>query len=506
MRLGYLSGVLILFVAGCSKEKVNITEPVNINCAPSSLQIMTGSAGSAMAFLPDPMISSKMSDLTPVSLRLDDFRNLVSLSRLTGKGVLEGLYVDIRNGLTCNEGFGAYDTQNQFIYSHDNSKFQEAMSYYFGDEYRYKLDETGYLERRKPVKIVAHCVKDDNAYYVRYIDSNGQVTDKVCLGDSPSLPNASYADDALVTIHELQHATTTGNYSATQSLNQFWYDESGALNEAISDFMGLMFFSPLVSAPFDPKVFSRWALGTFVPNYDARRGVHKCPVYDSNYPDCGNFPSFSAAKNTVSYVYPDGMGWPYGANFEAPGYVRSAFREYHSQEEVHNAGMLMEGALWDCYEVLVANNGPEIAAGLITKVLHETLKQLPKPTIASISPVTLRGFASTMIIAAQMLGFSSSDKEAMSNALLARGLLGGDLLSTGWAVVGYGTSSTPGMKIQDNPAILKGWLMRMGLSPTVITQDIETGTNGKLDPGDVAAVWFDAGNTDEVTAGGVQLV
>ena len=61
------------------------------------------------------------------------------------------------------------------------------------------------------------------------------------------------------------------------------------------------------------------------------------------------------------------------------------------------------------------------------------------------------------------------------------------------------------MRIQDNPTILKTWLISMGSDASVVTQGIATGLNEQMDSGEVVAVWFDLKNSSHVTAGGVQL-
>ncbi len=44
--------------------------------------------------------------------------------------------------------------------------------------------------------------------------------------------------------------TTVTTYSSEYDLNQFWYDEAGSLNEAISDFMSLMFTESFLPVSF----------------------------------------------------------------------------------------------------------------------------------------------------------------------------------------------------------------------------------------------------------------
>ncbi len=503
---------LSLQASSCAQQDPAPTptpSPTAAACAAAASAVIASSTGTARVFLPDPIVASGNSALSPKSTKLDDYLATVPLKNLSGKGILSGTYVDIRSGAACGVGYGAFEPGNTFTYSHSNTNFQEAMAYYFGDQYREFLDSTGSLMPANAVKIVAHCMNDDNAYFVRSKDaSTGATIEKVCLGDSTQTKGASYSDDGVVTVHELQHATTVDTYSPSESLSGAFYDEAGAINEAISDFMGLLYTAPnVIAASLDPRIFSRWALGTFIQGSSGIRGAHRCPTYDSDYPNCGGFPGFSADKNTISYVYPDGIGWPYANNFDSPGYAASAFINFRSQEEIHNAGEVFLGALWDAFDLISKNYPADFghAQALMTKIVMESLKHLPHRTDLPASPVNMRVFASTMIEWAPAVGFSSADSAALTQALRERGLFEGALLPATWAGIGPGSSSTPGLLIKDNPIELKAWLEQIGGDSTAITQTISTGLNGKLDPGEVAAIWFDLQNNSSMTAGGIVL-
>ncbi|MGK5083227.1 hypothetical protein WDW37_07960 [Bdellovibrionota bacterium FG-1] len=507
-----------LQLGGCAQSTAPTPAPTPNPCASSELSPnVSGGTGTAKVFSPDPILKSGDLKLAPTSLLLDNYTDTVTLQNLLGYGVLKGAYVDVRNGTTCNAWYGAYDKANQFSYPHSDFRFQEAMAYYWGDQYRSRLDTTGYLLSQTPVIILAHCQKQDNAFFVRGQNSNHETIEEVCLGDSVATEGASYSDDGVVTIHELQHATTTDSYSATEDLNKYYYDEAGALNEAISDFMALMFEEPLLD-PFlasmpglNPRLFSRWALGTFIPHHVGTRGADKCPAYDAAYPQCTGYPGFSGANNTVSYVYPDGLGWPYANNYQGPGYVANAFSTYKSQEEIHNAGVLMEGALWDVYEALKTNYSNDQAKAELktTQLVMEAVTHLPKKTATLLSPITFREMASQIIAAAPLVNLSAADQTSITTALTNRGIYGGTDLDATWAAVGSGIQGvTPGLRVQDNPTLLKTWLTQITGSSNVndlIPQGITEGLNGQLDPGELVAVWFDIQNTAAQTAGGVQL-
>jgi len=507
-----LLGVIFASFAGCAKKTADLVS-ICVNGiqehAPMS-KSQTGSSGSASLFFPDPETSTMSSTLVPNGAGLDQYAQVRALSNLGGRGVLEGAFVDVREGLLCDAGYSAFDLNNKFQYRHSDPRFSEAMTYYWGDQYRANLP-TSFLQPKSPVQIVAHCAKMDNAFFVREISQGANLGEEVCLGDSLNKPGATYGDDAVVTIHELQHATTVDNYSPMVDLNQGRYDEAGSLNEAVSDFMSLLYLSPLslfptpYQEPFDPRIFSRWALGSFFSRSSVR-GAHKCPSYSAGYPECGNFYTkpFDALSGTVSYIYPDGMGWPYPLNYSGP---QEAFNSYHYQEEIHNAGILLEGALWDVYQnILSAKNGDVAAAQTATeKIVFYAISQLPKPGDGGFySPVTFRNFADKLVSAPGVVGepwaFSS-----VTNALIDRGLQGNSISDATWMSVGTGIKGTPGLKIEDDPVVLANWIYQISPDPSLLNLGSKQVVNHRLDPGEIAAIWFDVQNNNFLTVGGPLL-
>ena len=496
-----ISLVLAAVAVGCAKKKTDAPG----DCLKDALLQGVGASGNAKSFLPDPIASSGNAHLSASSLHLDDFSRPVTLSHLGGRGVLEGDYAYVVNGNACDGGFGAFDAKNNFIYPHADFRFQEGMTYYLADSYRTFLASTSYLQPTGAVKVIAHCGYQDNAFFSRFIGTHGEWVEAVCLGDSVATPGASYSDDGTVALHELQHATTTDTYSRDESvfLSPFNYDEGGSLNEALSDFMALMYTSPmLANTTLDPLLFSRWALQTFVPNHVGTRGAHRCPTYDPTYPNCTTFPNFSAKTNTISYKYPDGLGWPYANNFSGPEFAASAYKHYTSQEEIHNAGVLLEGALWDVYQGIrgTGEATDERSRFLATQLVMEGMRQLPKPTLAAQAPVTFRAFGTALQTAEALLTLTANEKAAVDTALADRGLVGGSLLGTNWAAAGAGDFGT-GIRVMDDPAVLFNWLGDASLIP----QGVSTGLNRKLDPGELAVLWFDLADTQATTAGAVEL-
>ena len=514
--------IFSLLWVGCAKVASQQPEKLPPSgCAPSSLQGGLGSAGEANIFRVDPVFASGNLYLSPQSSRMSEFLSSVTLQRLSGEGILKGTYVEVRNGLQCNGSFGAYAVDQKFLYPHEDFRFQESMSYFYADDYQSFLNGIGYLSTKDPIRIYAHCDLEDNAYFTWARDpETNQIFQLICLGDSVQSVGAFYSDDSQVIIHELQHASTGDQYSSEIDLNQFFYDEAGSMNEGLSDFMALAYTDSTFGSQLgmDARVFSRWALGRFFEGSDGSRGSHRCPSYDPHFPECASFPQFSMEPSlvSVSFVYPDGMGWPYHFDSSSQNPVVDAFKFFPYQEEIHNAGTILTGALWDAYSLIKQNHDDDapLAFKLMSQLVLESLRHLPQPDdFLNHSPVTFIGLAQQMIkYAPYVSGFAQADQDSLSEAFRSRGLhLAPQIQDPQWLSVGSGTnfrmktSKTPGLKVFDDPVVLKRWLIQQGSEPSVIRQDLSSALNSELDPGEVAMVWFDLKNESSLTAGGVLL-
>jgi hypothetical protein len=505
--------VALSFLASCAEVSDRTRQVCALPDRPEIAGLESG--GKGRVFFPDPIGSSGNSALLPESVGLDSYSVEVDLLRLNGTGVLSGRYVDVLGWTGCGPEYRAFSEAQRFFYSHSEPEFQEVSAYHAGDRYLAELDAHGVAVGSSAVSILAHCAQEDNAYYQRLSSSDGTVTGQVCLGDSVTTPGAYYADDAAVVVHEIQHGSTGNAYSLTQDFNQFWFDEAGALNEALSDFMALGHLAPVTAQALDPRFFSRWALGLFSP-YSYVRGAHRCPEYDADFPNCGGYALGAAgvapASRRLSYSYPDGLGWPYARNYDGAGVLRTVFLSFVSREQIHNVSTVATGALWDALEALRPLHGGDRGAAYTAMIplVHEALKALPKPSAAALwSPVTFRRYAQGLVDAAELLGWEAAKKQALAQALTERGLLGGEELQAGWAAVGPGALvggqiAAPGLRIQDDPEILKAWLEDAGVDPAIVTQGSES-VNGRLDPGETVAVWVDIENLSPVTAGGVNI-
>src|SRR4051812_39853248 len=86
-----------LVLSACSKKEAD--KVVNSSCASGMADGLTSSSGSARVFDPDPISETGDTSISPSSVELNKYANNVDLTDLGGRGVLEGKFVDVRNGL-----------------------------------------------------------------------------------------------------------------------------------------------------------------------------------------------------------------------------------------------------------------------------------------------------------------------------------------------------------------------------------------------------------------------
>lgn len=432
------------------------------------------------------MVDSGNTVLSPGSSSLGNFTSTVTLTNLTGLGILSGSLVDVVTD-SCGMNYGARSDTNNFSYAHSDERFNEVMTYHHGNLFRAELSASSSLYPSSSFLMIANCDVTNNAYYSQGIDSTGAIIPYVCMGKSGTYSaTTTFSDDAEVIVHEMQHGVTGAAYSSSEDINKFTYDEAGTMNEAISDFVALMQADPDIISPFKNTDFSRWALGQFFSG-SLLRGAAKCPVWTPDYPTCSNFSKsasgFSASARRVSFAYPDGLGWPY-AGPASNTTLRYVYQNSTGFEEIHQAAPVFTGALFDVFLALKAatGDGPTSKRRLL-RLLMETIKGLPKYSTSNPSPVTMPKFATDMISlsAGSLAGtFSFAEQTLITNALAARGLSGIPTVLDGWASVGTGTTAAPGVFFYETTAV--------GVA------------DNRLKAGEKGAIWFDIANSSANTA------
>lgn len=449
---------------------------------------VAGSSGLGSVFELDPMVSAGNSALSPGASSLSNYATGVTLPNLLGYGTLRGTMVKVITDRCSSDAeattYGAFSASNDFRYPHSDDRFSEVMNYYHGDRFRSELHAASSLYPPTAFYLIANCDVRDNAYYS---PAWGNQPPFVCMGYSSAYKaTTSFSDDSQVITHEMQHGVTGYAYSQLEDFNKLEYDEAGAINEGVSDFVALMQADPQVSgAGFFNHEFSRWALGQFF-GVELMRGAARCPVWTDDYPVCASFSAgvagFSANAKRVSFSYPDGLGWPY-AGPGAHVSLRSVWSSSSGFEEIHQTAPIITGALFDVYEGLVAGGVSRVMAKRkMIHVLMETVKGLPK-SASGVSPVTMPVLA-THFLAVATSGtaesFTPTELTMMDTKFTARGLLHMPTVANGWAQVG---------------PVVTG-----GVHAGIFFYETTGAVNHRVQAGNKGAIWFNLQNNEANTA------
>jgi hypothetical protein len=203
--------------------------------------------GAAEIFNPNPVVeqgsykglkdrNDKDSSLL-TSLRLP-----VALERLTDtKGCLSGQYVDARLG---RKGKKVCASGSDFSkYTRSDDQFEAVMAYFHIDATRFYADSLGLSQplRKKPQKVFADAISDDNSFY-------STADHSLVLGTG----GIDDGEDRDVIVHEYGHSLQ--DQAAPGSLNTG--REGGTLAEGYGDYMAAA-MSALVTggSPFDSCIF-----------------------------------------------------------------------------------------------------------------------------------------------------------------------------------------------------------------------------------------------------------
>lgn len=479
--------VFCILFSSCSKHKKTSSSSESQKLPPYCASVKTPynviapSTGAGTIFDLNPKNASNDPNLLPTSSAVSSFTMPVTLEHLNGYGTLNGTFIDVRSGVCKGNAIGAFSESNQFNYTHDDYRFSEVMAYYYGDQYRLGLSNANVLLPKDPVVILSNCPIEDNAFFTRDLNDDGTFFNIVCLGRSSyfSSNHSTFADDAEVITHELQHSQTTYAYSPRLALGSLRFDEAGAINEGISDAIALIHALPSVKSNFDIKKFSFWALGSlFGTDGDYSRGVRRCPTYDASYPNCLNYKNdasgFSLDHNTVSFNYPDGMGFPYTGFYPN---VRKAFTDSLSHQEIHQTSLISSGIIFEIFEVFQKERGYESAKNLISQVVSRALQFLPKPNnTISIAPVNHINFFKELLAASVALNVSASELSEIKQIGIDRGVYQYNPLGNNWSrYAGFRFMETQGSARYD----------------------------GELNRGDIGYLSLNFENLDHQTAGGV---
>ncbi len=198
----------------------------------SEQNILKKIVGSGIVFRPNPVVTLNRDDLLDLmDSEQDIFKKAykrVKLKNLKPGGYLKGLYVD-----TTNTSNRARSTNNEFMYSREDDRFEEVMVYYHIDAIQRYMQSLGFREDKailnRPINVNVHGVTEDNSYY----DPSSGKRD-LTFGDG----GVDDAEDADVIIHEYGHAIQDAIVRRFGMTN-----EGRAMGEGFGDYLaGSLFY------------------------------------------------------------------------------------------------------------------------------------------------------------------------------------------------------------------------------------------------------------------------
>ncbi len=211
-----------------------------------SRDVLRHATGTAAIYDPNPVVEqggySGLRDRKDKdSPLLTSLRLTLQLPRITsGKGCLSGTYVDARIG---EKGHKVCDKALDFTnITRSNSRFEALMAYFHIDRTRAYADALGLSKplRRKPQKVLADAITDDNSFY-------SSQTHELVLGTG----GVDDGEDADVIVHEYGHSLQ--DQASPGSLQK---REGATMGEGFGDYVAAM-MSALTTggSPFDTCIF-----------------------------------------------------------------------------------------------------------------------------------------------------------------------------------------------------------------------------------------------------------
>src|SRR5689334_17615212 len=131
------------------------------------------STGTAQVFLPNPVADLQNESLTDQKdanyPALQPAYHIVTLTNLDGSGYLQGDWAHVRS----ETGDPAFSTNNTFIYTRDDDRFEQVMAYYWITESQKYIQSLGFGSTLRPVNMQSQAVRID-----QWGQDNSFATDK----------------------------------------------------------------------------------------------------------------------------------------------------------------------------------------------------------------------------------------------------------------------------------------------------------------------------------------
>lgn len=206
--------------------------------------------GSALVFLPNPVVTSGNPDLEDLKDSdqdvLNDQRVQVTLTGLDGSGYLTGTWATVKSE-TGTPAYGGADCS--FAYTRHDDRFEQVMAYYWVTRSQDYLHTLGFDGEQWPLINGDQQRVRINQWGVDNSFATDHPKDEMRFGKG----GVDDAEDAEVILHELGH-----QIHFSQSADFFGTEEAGAISEGFGDYWAATVTEWATGGEPDPECIAEW--------------------------------------------------------------------------------------------------------------------------------------------------------------------------------------------------------------------------------------------------------
>jgi hypothetical protein len=214
--------------------------------ASAVMPLQAGSTGTGRVFFPNPV--AYLQDQTLTDQKDRDYAALqpayveVTLTNLDGSGNLNGDWANVLS----ETGDPAYSADNTFLYTRNDDRFEQVMTYYWVTEAQKYIQSLGFGSTRRPINMESQDVRinqwgQDNSY-------SWDKHDVLRFGKG----GVDDAEDAEVILHEYGHAIHDSQVAGFGTSA-----EAGAIGEGFGDYWAVT-VSAVIAPTEDPACVADW--------------------------------------------------------------------------------------------------------------------------------------------------------------------------------------------------------------------------------------------------------
>ena len=206
------------------------------------------STGTGQVFFPNPVASLQDQSLTDQKdanyAALQPAYELVTLTNLDGSGYLRGDWATILS----ETGDPAFSSNNTFIYTRDDDRFEQVMAYYWVTEAQKYIQSLGFGVTRRPIN------KESQDVRINQIGIDNSFSwdkhDLLRFGKG----GVDDAEDAEVILHEYGHAIQDSQMTPPGFGTSV---EAGSIGEGFGDYWAVTVSNVVAPTP-DPACVADW--------------------------------------------------------------------------------------------------------------------------------------------------------------------------------------------------------------------------------------------------------